>query len=173
MWVNYPCIWATSWSQGVPGAAFGFRAPCWLEVCCSPEETGSQAGDWMGVSLELAESWKEGPYSKTDSLGHGAVKLSDRGLGEVCNRKGDLTGAGSFQRLAGPAWQEPSQAGMGYPAGHLEPSRFFKWKRLRVCFQQSSVPSCIHRTDQSVRHNEAPYHQVTATSSPGVGFGCL
>lgn len=42
----------------------------------------------MVVSLELAESWKEGFYSKAESLGHGMgwarwVKQSDRGLGEV------------------------------------------------------------------------------------------
>lgn len=49
----------------------------------------SQSGDWMGVSLKLAESWLEVSYSKADSLGHVMVwvrglKQSDRGLGEVC-----------------------------------------------------------------------------------------
>ena len=56
-------------SQGVPVATFGFRAACWFEVCATKGAV-SQAGDWMGMSLELAESWREGLYSKADSLGH-------------------------------------------------------------------------------------------------------
>ena len=70
MWFYSHCIWATMWSQGVPVATFGFRAPCWFEVCCATKGTMSQAGDWMGMSLKLAESWREGLYSKADSLGH-------------------------------------------------------------------------------------------------------
>ena len=65
MWFYSHCIWATMWSQGVPVATFGFRAPC-----CATKGTMSQAGDWMGMSLKLAESWREGLYSKADSLGH-------------------------------------------------------------------------------------------------------
>lgn len=34
-----------------------------------------------------------------------------------------------------------------------------------MCFQQRLVPSCIHRTDQVVGHNEAPHHQVMTTGS--------
>lgn len=80
----------------------------------------------MGMSLELAESWREGLFIAKLILW--AMYSKNRGLGEACNAKGDLRG--SFQSLIGPPWQEPPQAGVGCPAGHLEPSNFLRWKRL-------------------------------------------
>lgn len=41
----------------------------------------SQAGDWLGMSLELAASWKEGSYRKANSRGRALVwEIFERGV---------------------------------------------------------------------------------------------